>query len=63
MKKKLTFFRKTFVMNPLAISKLIYIGSISPIPENELIIRMKKILSIFHVINTNGMYNEKQLSR
>ena len=47
-KRKLTIFGKTCVINSLAISKLIYVGSVLPIPEDSLIKKIKS--SIFNFI-------------
>ena len=47
-KRKLTIFGKTCVINSLASSKLIYVGSVLPIPEDDLIKRIKS--SIFNFI-------------
>lgn len=44
----LNFFGKTCTVNSLAISKLIYVGSILPILENDLMKKMKN--SIFNFI-------------
>lgn len=55
-KSKLTIFGKTCVVNFLAVSKLIYVGSILPIPENDLMKKMKN--SIF-----NFIWNKRNLFR
>ena len=47
-KRKLTIFGKTCVINSLAISKLINVGSVLPIPEDSLIKKIKS--SIFNFI-------------
>lgn len=41
-KKKVNDLWKACVVNSLAISKLIYVGSILPIPENNLIKKNEK---------------------
>lgn len=47
-KKKLTLFGKSCVLKNLAVSKLIYIASIHPLPENDLI--KKVIRAVFNFI-------------
>ena len=44
----MAIFGKTCVINSLAISKLIYVGSVLPIPEDILIKKMKS--SIFNLV-------------
>lgn len=41
-KRKLKIFGKTCVVNSLAVSKLLYVGSILPIPENDLMKKKRK---------------------
>lgn len=47
-KRKLTIFGKACIVNSLAISKIIYVGSILPMPDPEYIKQLKK--SIFNFI-------------
>lgn len=46
-KRKLTIFGKSCVVNNLAVSKLIYIASILPLPENDFIKKVNRAIFNF----------------
>lgn len=45
-KRKLTIFGKACIVNSLAISKMIYVGSILPMPDPEYIKQLKIVYLI-----------------
>lgn len=59
-KRKLTIFGKSCVVNNLAVSKLIYIASIFPLPENDFFKKVNRAIFNF-ILNKHDRIKQNTL--
>lgn len=62
-KKKINYIWKTCIFNSLAISKIIYVGSILPMPDPEYIKQLKKIIFNFIWNKRDGIKRDTVIGR